>query len=195
MPRQKKRTHATLACINCRLRHEKCERIPGEDICTNCKEYNRPCVSIPGNKRGPKSRRQNPGFANPQPFSNISSCGATQTNNTQYQLTTGIEYSCLTPGVCTQYQLTPSVESYLYLIPEKYQEQLTPCSLCGLYPVSGTTEVFQNTLTNQSSSTSFLSSSFAYEESALNIDRPTISGPLTINLTSLSKPFNYFRFG
>ncbi|CAG8796751.1 1114_t:CDS:1, partial [Cetraspora pellucida] len=117
MHRQKTRTHATLACINCRRRHEKCERIPEEDICTNCKEYNRLCVSIPGN----------------------SSCGATQTH-TQYQLTTGIEYSCLTSGVCTQYQLTPSIESYSCLIPEKYQEQLMLCSLGGLYPVSGTTE-------------------------------------------------------
>ncbi|CAG8534183.1 17589_t:CDS:1 [Cetraspora pellucida] len=200
MLRTRTRTHATLACINCRQRHERCERLPGKDICTNCREYNRSCVSIPGNRRGPKSRRQNHEFANLQPFSNINPYSAIQTQHshpvsrvahTQYQPTTGIEYSGLTPGVCTQYQLAPSVESYSYLIPEKYQEQLTPCSLCGLYPVSGTTEVFQNTLTNQSSSTSFLSPSFTHEESALNIDRPTISDPSITNLTSLSNPFNY----
>ncbi|CAG8550893.1 10485_t:CDS:1 [Cetraspora pellucida] len=204
MPRTKTRTHATLACINCRQRHERCERLPGKDICTNCREYNRSCVSIPGNRRGPKSRRQNHEFANLQPFSNINPYSAIQIQHshpvsrvahTQYQLTTGIEsHSCLTPEVCTQYQLTPSTESYSYLTPGMYQEQHTPSSLGSLYPVSGTTEAFQNMFINQSSSASFLSSSFAHEESTLNIDRPTISPSITY-LTSLSNPFYCFHFG
>ncbi|CAG8788249.1 17777_t:CDS:1 [Cetraspora pellucida] len=199
MPRQKTRTHATLACKHCQRKHERCEKLPGEDICTGCRKLNRFCISLPGNKRGPKPRRQNLGVVNPSLFSNVNPCRVTQTQHShsvsrasyiQYQFTPGIENSsCLTPEVCTQYQLMPSVE--IYLIPGMYQEQLTPSSLDHLYPVSGTTEVFQNTLTNQSSSTSFHSYSFAYEESALNIDRPTIIDPSTINLTSLSNPFNY----
>ncbi|CAG8534160.1 17588_t:CDS:1 [Cetraspora pellucida] len=161
MPRQKTRTNTTLACMSCQWRHERCERLPGENICISCKEHNRLCVSIPGNKRGPKPRRQNLGFANLQPFSNINPYGATQIQHweqfmpsigngshpvsrasyTQYQLTPSIEsYSCLTPEVYTQYQLMPSNECYSYL---------TPWS--NLYQIA-----WADYIHNQSSSTSFL---------------------------------------
>ncbi|CAG8741665.1 15946_t:CDS:1, partial [Dentiscutata heterogama] len=59
MPQQRKRTKATVACINCQWRHERCERLSGEDICAKCRNHNRLCISFLGKKRGPKARCQN----------------------------------------------------------------------------------------------------------------------------------------
>ncbi|CAG8644800.1 9347_t:CDS:1, partial [Cetraspora pellucida] len=55
MPPQKKRNNTTVACTNCRKRHEKCNKPSGEDKCTNCNKRNLDCTLIEGNKRGPKS--------------------------------------------------------------------------------------------------------------------------------------------
>ncbi|CAG8783228.1 2256_t:CDS:1 [Racocetra persica] len=110
MPQQKTRTNTTLACINCQWRHGRCERLSGEDICTSCKKHNRLCVFIPGNKHEPKSRRQNPGFANPQPFSNINTCIPSIEN-----ISNSLHPVSRAPYI--QHQLMPDVESYSYLIP------------------------------------------------------------------------------
>ncbi|CAG8486853.1 21845_t:CDS:1 [Cetraspora pellucida] len=165
MPPQRTRTNASLACINCRLRHEKCERPSGKDVCTNCREHNRLCVSIPGNKRGPKPRSQNPGFAHLQPFSSINLHETTQIQHWD-QLIPSIRNNShpVSREAYMQYQLTPSIENYSYLIPGvdiQYQEQL-----------SSETTKFQNIYINQSplSCLPF----FIYDESTPN-DMPNVT--------------------
>ncbi|CAG8550909.1 10486_t:CDS:1 [Cetraspora pellucida] len=199
MPQQKTRTNTTLACIYCQRRHEKCERLLEEEICTNCRKHNRLCVFIHGNKRGPKPRIQNTGLVNLQAFSNInpytpgienSSHSVSRAFYTQSQHTHGIEcYSFPTSEIYIEYQPTPSAESYSRLtsgVYNQYQEPLTQSSLDSLYPVLGTTKVFQNMFINQSSSTS---SSFTHKEPTINIDPSTIIDHLTINdLSTINDP-------
>ncbi|CAG8704300.1 28451_t:CDS:1, partial [Racocetra persica] len=55
MPQKKNRKNATVACINCRERHEKCNVLSGENKCKICNKRNWLCIFTPGNKRGPKS--------------------------------------------------------------------------------------------------------------------------------------------
>ncbi|CAG8760220.1 32859_t:CDS:1, partial [Racocetra persica] len=55
MPQQKTRNHATVACTNCRRKHQKCNVLFEQNKCTNCNDRNLPCILMPGNKRGPKS--------------------------------------------------------------------------------------------------------------------------------------------
>ncbi|CAG8624674.1 35080_t:CDS:1 [Racocetra persica] len=54
MSQQKKRNHATVACINCRGKRKKCDVRSGENKCTRCIERNLSCIFIPGGKRGPR---------------------------------------------------------------------------------------------------------------------------------------------
>ncbi|KAF0515231.1 hypothetical protein F8M41_017349 [Gigaspora margarita] len=56
---QRSRTHATQACINCQIRHQRCEKPSEEDInstCTYCKNKHLHCENTPPKKRGRKPR-------------------------------------------------------------------------------------------------------------------------------------------
>ncbi|CAG8752454.1 9887_t:CDS:1 [Cetraspora pellucida] len=49
------RTYSTNACLNCRMRHERCIKSPGESRCVRCIKKDSPCVFIETRKRGPKA--------------------------------------------------------------------------------------------------------------------------------------------
>ncbi|KAF0520500.1 hypothetical protein F8M41_016238 [Gigaspora margarita] len=150
MPPQRTRANSTLACINCQWKHERCEKLPGEDICTNCKKRNRFCISIPGNKRGPKPRIQNPMPTNIQPFLNINPSEVAQEQLIPIPSIGNSSYPAST--AYTQYQLMPNIGSSSYPtlgVHTQYQEQPTPCSWCGSYPVLGA-NAFQDVFINQS---------------------------------------------
>ncbi|CAG8681598.1 9841_t:CDS:1 [Dentiscutata erythropus] len=184
MPPQRTRTNASIACINCRYRHEKCERPPGEDTCINCREHNRFCVYTQGNKREPKPHRQNPGFTNLLPFSNINLNETTQSQHWEQLIHSIGNPHAVSRAAYMQYQLTPNIENYSCLTPRaytQYQEQLSPSIWSSLCPVSGTTK-FQNIYINQSPL-----SYFPY----LIYDEPTLSNVPNVTLKSNSFSTSY----
>ncbi|CAG8523785.1 25427_t:CDS:1 [Gigaspora rosea] len=185
---QKARTNSTLACVNCQRRHLRCEKILSEDACTNCRKYNRPCLYIPGNKRGPKRHRQNTGFANFQPFSNINPYEDAH-NQYREQLTFSSSYPT-SEAAYTQCQLTPNIDSISYPIPvvyTQYQEHLTPNVGNNSYQVSDITEI-QNIFINQSTS----SSSLAHDELMSNNEQHIMSSSFNNYPMTSSSEFNIF---
>ncbi|CAG8680353.1 16551_t:CDS:1 [Dentiscutata erythropus] len=182
MPQQKIRSNSTLACVNCKWKHVRCERFLRGDTCKNCRKYNRCCIYMPGNKRGPK-HKQDTRFANRQPFSNIDPYEAEYWK----QFTLNIEDSSypVPEAAYDQYQLMPSVDSNLYQIPSiaytQYQEQFTSNIENSSHPLSETTD-FQNEFINEPT---LLSSSFDQDELMPNNEQHISSSNIsTSNLDS-----------
>ncbi|CAG8445791.1 16090_t:CDS:1 [Dentiscutata heterogama] len=190
MPQQKIRSNSTLACVNCKWRHVRCEKFPRGDACKNCRKYNRFCIYMPGNKRGPK-HKQNTRSANPKSLSNINPY---EEAYIQYwkQFTLNIEDSSypVPEAAYAQYQLMPSVDSILYQIPRmaytQYQEQFTSNIENSSHPLSETTD-FQNKFINEST---LLSSSFDQDELMPNDEQHIISSS-NISTSNLN---NFFPF-
>ncbi|KAF0487838.1 hypothetical protein F8M41_022469 [Gigaspora margarita] len=125
------RTHATLACIYCQKRHERCERLSEEHTCMNCRKRNRPCISVPGYKRGPKTRK-----LIIEPFHNINPYETTEIFQT-------LSYSLFVPGV-----FMPNI----ILFPANDLHSYNNTIIIPLINPYETTKTLQNTFNNQSSS-------------------------------------------
>ncbi|CAG8744598.1 12939_t:CDS:2 [Gigaspora rosea] len=173
------RTNATLACIYCQKRHERCERIPEERTCVNCRKRNRPCISVPGYKRGPKPRRliMEPfpnitpyGTTEPimEPFPNINPYETTETSQNTFIKQPSLSYSPFVPGV-----FMPNITLFPTNDLHSYNNTI---STLPINPY-GTTKPLQNTFVNQSLS-------YRNDESELNNDQNITSSSDSLSTSS-----------
>ncbi|CAG8789567.1 43496_t:CDS:2 [Gigaspora margarita] len=184
------RTNATLACIYCQKRHEKCERIPEEHTCVNCKKRNHPCISVPGYKRGPKPRRLimepypniNPYMITEprrlimEPFPNINPYETTETFQNTFIKQPSLSYSPFVPGV-----FMPNITLFPTNDLHSYNNTITTLPI---NPYE-TTKPLQNTFINQSSS-------YHNDEPELNNDQNITSSSDSFS-TSCSNDSSFFE--